>query len=40
VLCATFYVTAIILRSTKNFIKYAIAKPHRLKANFLMNTVV
>jgi len=40
VLSATFYVTAIILLYTKNICKICNCKPHRLKANFLTNTVV
>jgi len=40
VLSATFYVTAIILRYTKNIYIICNCKPHLLKANFLTNTSV
>jgi len=39
-LSATFYVTAIMLRYTKNIYKICHCKPHTLKANFLTNTSV
>jgi len=40
VLSVTFYVTAIILRYTKNIYRICNCKPHPLKANFLTNTLV
>ena len=40
VLSATFYVTAVILRYTKNVYKICNCKPRHWKANFLTNTVV
>ena len=39
-LSTTFYVTAIILRYTKNIYKIRNCKPHLLKASFLTNTLV
>jgi len=35
-----YFVTAIILRHTKNIYEISNCKPYRLKANFLTNTVM